>query len=75
MVKIHSRRYLIEIRDAKGAVLFSAAAHWRDKDRRIALTQIMRLAGLPEANFYSKPALEPGSGERKAYRRTDRVSR
>jgi hypothetical protein len=28
MVKIHPRRYLIEIRDAKGAVLSSAAAHW-----------------------------------------------
>jgi hypothetical protein len=75
MVEIHPRRYLIEIRDAKGSVLFSAAAHWRDKDRRIALAQIMRLAGLPEVNFYSEPALAPGSGEGKAYRRTDLVSR
>jgi hypothetical protein len=52
MVKIHPRRYLIGIRDTKGSVLLSAAAHWRDKDRRIALAQIMRLAGLPEVNFY-----------------------
>jgi hypothetical protein len=75
MVKIHSRRYLIEIRDAKGAVLFSAVAHWRDRDRRIALTQIMRLAGLPEANFYSKPALEPGSANARHIGGPDRVSR
>ena len=34
MVKIHPRRYLIEIKDAKGSVLFSAAAHWGDKDKR-----------------------------------------
>ena len=51
MVKIHPRRYLIEVRDAKGAVLFSAAAHWGDKDRHIALAQIMRLARQPEVNF------------------------
>ena len=75
MVKIHPRRYLIEIKDAKGSVLFSAAAHWGDKDKRIALAQIMLLAGLPEVNFYSEPVLEPSSGKGTARRRTDRVSR
>jgi hypothetical protein len=72
MVKIHPRRYLIEIRDARGAVLFSAAAHWRDKDRRLALAQITRLARLPEVNFYTEPALAPQTGnrERRPRRRT-----
>ena len=70
MVNIHPRRYLIEIKDAKGTVLFSAAAHWGDRDKRIALAQIMRLAGLPEVNFYSEPALAPQSGKSKRRRRT-----
>ena len=60
MPKIQPRRYLIEIRDAKGSV-WSAAAYWRDKDMRVALTQITRLAQLPEVNFYVEPALEPQS--------------
>jgi hypothetical protein len=47
MPKTHARRYLIEIKDAKGVVLFSSATYWGDKDRRIALAQIMRLARLP----------------------------
>jgi len=62
LVKIHPRRYLIEIKDAKGSVLFSAAACWDDKDKRIALAQITRLARLPEVNFYAEPALAPQSG-------------
>jgi hypothetical protein len=73
MPKIQPRRYLIEIRDAKGSV-WSAAAYWRDKDMRVALTQITRVAGLPEVNFCPEP-LEPESAKGKARRRTARVNR
>ena len=72
MPKTHARRYLIEIKDAKGVVLFSSAAYWGDKDRRLGIARITRLTGLPAVNFYAEPALEPDPGERKAYRRTDR---
>jgi hypothetical protein len=75
MIKIHAHRYLIQIKDASGTVLFSASAHWRDKERRIALAQIMRLAELPEVNFHSEPALEPRAGEGKADGRTGRLIR
>jgi hypothetical protein len=61
MPKRHARCYSIEIKDAKGVRLFSAKAHWTEKERRIALGQITRLPGMPEANFYAQPALEPQS--------------
>ena len=54
-----ARRYSIEIKDAKGSIVFSAVACWDDKDKRLALAQIERLAQLPEVNFYTGPALEP----------------
>jgi hypothetical protein len=66
MPKVRVYRYSIEIKDAKGSVLFSTAAYWDDKDRRIALAQITRLAGLPEVNFHTEPALEPQTGKREA---------
>ena len=66
MPKLRVYRYSIEIKDAKGSVLFSTAAYWDDKDRRIALAQITRLAGLPEVNFHTEPALEPQTGKREA---------
>jgi hypothetical protein len=54
------RRYLIEIRDAKGSVVFTATASWEDKDKRSALAQIERLARLPEVNFHTgRSALQP----------------
>jgi hypothetical protein len=56
------RRYSIEIKDTEGSVVFSALACWGDKDKRIALAQITRLARLPEVNFYTEPALAPQSG-------------
>jgi hypothetical protein len=63
MPKSRARRYSVEIKDAKGSVLFSTIAYWDDQDRRIALAQITRLAGLPEVNFHTEPALEPTSGK------------
>jgi hypothetical protein len=60
-----ARRYSIEIKDTEGSVVFHAAACWDDKDKRIALAQITRLARLPEVNFYTEPALAPQSGNSK----------
>jgi hypothetical protein len=66
MPKVRGRRYSIEIKDARGSLLFSTVAYWNDKDRRMALAQITRLAGLPEVNFYTEPALEPQSSKRES---------
>jgi hypothetical protein len=66
MPKSRARRYSVEIKDAKGAVLFSTIAYWDDRDRRVALAQITRLAGLPEVNFHTELALEPESGKRRS---------
>jgi hypothetical protein len=60
-----AQRYLIEIKDAKGSIVFSAVACWDDKDKRLALAQIERLAQLPEVNFDTGPAHEPESGTSK----------
>jgi len=63
------RRYLIEIRDAKGSVVFAATASWDDKDKRSALAQIERLARLPEVNFYTGRGLAPQSDKSERQRR------
>ena len=62
-----ARRYTIEIKDAEGSIVFSAVALWDDKDKRVALAQIERLAQLPEVSFYTGRALEspPGDGKRR----------
>ena len=65
MPKNRARRYSIEIKDAKGSILFSTVAYWDDKDRRIAIAQITRLAELPEVNFYAEPVLEPETAKAK----------
>jgi hypothetical protein len=46
-------RYLIQIKDAAGVVLFSSAAYWDEQDKRLAVAQVMRLADVPEVNFSS----------------------
>ena len=58
-----TRRYSIEIKDAKGSVVFTATASWADKDKRLALAKIERLARLPEVNVYTGRALAPESGK------------
>jgi len=50
---------LIEIKDAKGVVLFSSAAYWGDKDKGLGIAQIKGLIGLPAVNFYAEYALGP----------------
>jgi hypothetical protein len=71
------RSYSIEIKDSEGSVVFCAVATWDDKDKRIALAQITRLARLPEVNFHTVPALVPHSGnsDRRSRPRTRRHSR
>ena len=70
-----ARRYSIEIRDAEGSVVFRTLTRWDDKDKRIALAQITRLAPLPEVTFYAEPALAPKAGnkERRPRRGTGRL--
>ena len=43
-----SDRYWIEIKDAKGSVVLSAAAVWDGDDRRLAIATILRLDGVLE---------------------------
>ena len=76
MPRTHAdRRYSIEIKDAKGSVVFLAVTYWDDKDKRMALGQITRLAPLPEVNFYAEPALTPhvGKKERRSRRGKGRL--
>ena len=54
-----ARRYAIEIKDAKGAVVFDAVVRWNDKNKRSAFAQIERLARLPAVSFYTGPTLAP----------------
>ena len=43
-----TRRYSIEIKDVEtGAPVLATAAAWDAQDKRVALLQIMRLAGAP----------------------------
>jgi len=65
MPQTRVRRYSIEIRDAEGSVVFCAVACWDDKDKRIAIDRITRLAQLPEVSFYTEPALAPQSDNSK----------
>jgi len=41
------RHYTIEVTDIESGQSLLVAASWDEDDRRIALAQIMRLAGLP----------------------------
>ena len=43
------RRYTIEVKDLDSGQSFLIAADWEDSERRVALAQIMRLAGVPGA--------------------------
>ena len=50
MPRKRNRRYSIDIKDAKGVCIFFAAAGWSDEERRAAVTQILRLDGVPEVH-------------------------
>jgi len=52
-------RYWIEIKDAKGSIILSAAAVWDGRHRRAAVAKILRLDGVLEPLSY----LIRGSGQ------------
>jgi hypothetical protein len=60
-----TRRYSIEIRDAKGKSVLFTAADWTDDERRAAVVQILRLADLPDGNSFTAPAESPKKGRGK----------
>ena len=61
-----TRRYLIEVKDIEtGAPVLATAAAWDAEDKRVALLQILRLAGAPldwEIVEVTVPEPERGSG-------------
>jgi hypothetical protein len=59
MANARTRRFLIEIRDAKGAATFRPVAYWDEKETRIAIARATQLAGLPDVNILPEPQLEP----------------
>jgi hypothetical protein len=44
-----TRRYSLQIEDAKGSIVFAAAAVWDGDDWRVAVAKILRLDGVLEA--------------------------
>jgi hypothetical protein len=46
-----TRRYSIEIKDPDNKPVLFTAVDWTDEERLIAVTQIMRLVGLPDDNW------------------------
>ena len=44
-----TRRYSLQIKDAKGSIVFAAAAVWDGDDWRVAVAKILRLDGVLEA--------------------------
>ena len=46
-----TRRYSIEIKDPDNKPVLFTAVDWTDEERLIAVTQIMRLAGLPDGQL------------------------
>jgi hypothetical protein len=55
-----TRRYSIEIKDADDKSVLFTAADWTDDEARIAVAQILRLAGLPDDNCLTAPAPKRG---------------
>jgi hypothetical protein len=55
------RRYSIEIKDDTGKAVIFTAADWTDDERRVAVAQVMRLAGLPNTGCFTEAAKPKGS--------------
>jgi hypothetical protein len=48
-----TRSYTVEIKDIEnGQTVMLMAADWDDNDKRIAVAQLMRLAGVPNNNCF-----------------------
>ena len=54
------RRYSIEIKDDTGKTVIFTAADWTDDEKRAAVAQVMRLAGLPDDNCLTAPSPKRG---------------
>lgn len=63
MANSRTHRLFIEIRDAKGALLFRSVAYWDEKDTRVTIARITQLAGLPDVNVRPERQLEPKRGK------------
>ena len=50
-----TRRYSLKIKDAKGSIVFAAAAVWDGDDWRVAVAKILRLDGVLEAPAFPNP--------------------
>ena len=48
------RRYSIEIKVDTGKTVIFTAADWTDDERRVAVAQAMRLAGLPDTDSFTE---------------------
>ena len=50
MPRKRNRRYSIDIKDAQGVSIFFTAVDWSDEERRAAVTQVLRLDGVPDVH-------------------------
>jgi len=50
-----TRRYSIEIKDPDNKSVVFTAADWTEEEKRIAVAQILRLAGMPDDSL-TEPA-------------------
>jgi hypothetical protein len=63
MPRKRNRRYLIEIKDAKGVSVFFTAADWSDGEWRAAVAQILGLNGVPGVYDFGEPSLRAKRGK------------
>jgi hypothetical protein len=52
-----TRLYWIDVKDEQGVRQLLTTADWNDDDRRIAIGQILRLAGVPDDSCVTEPPL------------------
>ena len=56
-------RYSIEIKDDKGNTIIFTAADWTVDDRRVAVAQVLRLTGVPDAGSFTDTLATKSSGK------------
>lgn len=56
-------RYVVEIRDAKGASVLLTGAAWTDSERDLAMSAVLRLVGYKPATQPKPKAPKARSGE------------
>jgi hypothetical protein len=63
MQKEPTARYVVEIRDAKGASLLLTGADWTDSERDLAMSAVLRLVGFKPATRATRKTGKARSGE------------